>query len=77
MKNRGDTYDERIHFANYDSDGYDSYGYSAFNSNGYYIGIGNGIDRYGYTEMEYLTMGQNEFEDIAFCGTFTTPIRNR
>lgn len=78
MRERGDTYDERIHFGNYDSDGYDSYGYSGFSRDGKYIGIGSGIDRWGYTEMDYLTMDYDEWEDIAyFGGAHHTLIRNR
>jgi hypothetical protein len=54
----------RIHLANYDENGYDSYGYSAFNADGDYIGIGEGIDRNGYTEMDYLGMNDDEFDNL-------------
>ena len=64
MKERGEVYDTRIHFGNYDKDGFDRYGYSAFDADGNYIGIGEGIDRWGYTEMDYLAMSDNEFVDI-------------
>jgi hypothetical protein len=53
----GIEYDEKTMFGDYDDEGFDSYGYSAFDLDGNYVGIGNGIDRYGYTEMDYLTRG--------------------
>lgn len=56
-------WNEELHFANYDSEGFDSYGYSAYDSDGKYVGIGNGIDRAGYTENEYLAMSDEEYED--------------
>ncbi len=60
----GEPFREMIHFANYDVDGYDSYGYSAWSSDGEYVGPGNGIDRNGYTENEYLCMSDEEFNNI-------------
>ena len=57
-------YEERLHFADYDPDGYDSYGYSAFDSDGDFVGMGSGIDRNGYTEMDYLCMDDDEFEAV-------------
>ena len=60
----GDTYDELTMFANYDDEGYDSYGYSAFDEFGNYMGIGGGVDRNGYTEHEYLCMTDDEWEDV-------------
>lgn len=54
-------YDEKTMFGNYDSEGYDSYGYSAFDDEGNYAGIGSGVDRNGYTEMDYLCMDLEEF----------------
>ena len=54
-------YDERTHFDNYDENGYDSYGYSAFLEDGTFIGLGQGIDRNGYTEMDYLSMTTDEY----------------
>jgi hypothetical protein len=57
-----DNYDEETMFDNYDSEGYDSYGYSAYDADGVYVGIGSGIDRNGYTEFEYLTMSDDEFD---------------
>ena len=71
-----ERYDERTMFANYDSDGFDGYGYSAFDIDGIYVGIGSGIDRYGYTENEYLCMDHDDFD--SFCGVTQTEFkRNR
>lgn len=53
---------EEIHFANYDPEGFDMYGYSAYLKDGTFIGMGRGIDRLGNTEDEYLT----EFTDDEF-----------
>lgn len=61
----GDEDDTRTGLANYDAEGYDSYGYSAFGEDGEYIDIGMGVDRWGYTEMEYIVMDDDEFEG---CG---------
>ena len=61
-------YDARIHLGNYDENGYDSYGYSAFDANGNYNGIGEGIDRWGYTELDYLMMSDEMFESICIYG---------
>lgn len=55
-------YDTEVHFGNYDKDGFDSYGYSAYDADGKYVGIGDGVDRTGYTEMEYLCMSDDQFE---------------
>jgi hypothetical protein len=60
----GVAYDEKTMFDNYDDEGYDRYGYSAFDCDGNYVGIGDGVDRNGYTEMEYLCMSADEFEDF-------------
>lgn len=57
----GVEYDEKTMFGNYDSEGFDSYGYSCFDAAGNYLGIGSGIDRLGYTELEYLSMDSDEF----------------
>lgn len=57
-------YDEKTMFGNYDREGFDSYGYSSFDAEGNYVGIGNGVDRNGYTEMEYLSMSLEEFLDL-------------
>ena len=64
MKDDGIEYDSRLYGGWYDENGYDSYGYSAFDSNGNYVGHGNGVDRWGYTEMDYLSMSDDDFEDI-------------
>ena len=58
------NYDEKTMFGNYDSEGYDSYGYSAFDEHGNYVGIGDGVDRAGYTELDYLTMSDDDFLNI-------------
>ena len=50
-----DVFDERIHCDGYDSEGFDSYGYSAFDEDGKFVGIGQGVDRVGYTEDEYFS----------------------
>lgn len=60
----GVQYDEKTMFPNYDSEGFDRYGYSAFDAEGNYLGIGSGIDRLGHTESEYLCMSHEEFMDI-------------
>ena len=54
-------YDEKTMFANYDKDGFDRYGYSAFDLDGNYVGIGAGVDRAGYTENDYLVMDDQEY----------------
>lgn len=59
----GVTYDEKTMFGIYDEDGYDSYGYSAFYADGTYAGVGNGVDRLGFTAFDYITMSDEEFED--------------
>lgn len=60
------TYDEKTHFENYDEEGFDRYGYSSFDANGFYVGIGNGVDRLGYTELEYTVMDTDEYLDICW-----------
>jgi hypothetical protein len=59
----GVEYNQETMFDNYDSEGFDSYGYSAFNAEGDYVGIGEGIDRHGYTEMEYLMGGGRLYDE--------------
>lgn len=69
-----DQYDEKIHFGNYDEWGYDSYGYSAWLEDGTFVGIGQGIDRLGYTEDDYITMSDDEWDNVWYCisaDTFT------
>lgn len=60
------NYDERTMFAGYDKDGFDRYGYSAFEADGTFVGLGQGVDRGGYTEDEYLSMSPEDFDDITF-----------
>ena len=52
----GATFDPRIHMDGCDEEGYDRYGYSAFDADGNYVGDGDGVDRAGWTEMDYLTL---------------------
>jgi hypothetical protein len=47
------SYDEKQHFVDYDSEGFDSYGYSAFDKEGNYSPYA-GVDRHGNTESDYL-----------------------
>ena len=49
-------YNEKTMYDCYDEDGYDCYGYSAYLKDGTYIGCGRGVDRNGWTEMDYLTL---------------------
>lgn len=51
-----DTWDDQVHFADYDGHGFDRYGYSAFAADGTFAGHGGGVDRLGHTELEYLGM---------------------
>jgi hypothetical protein len=60
MAAAGMVYNEKTMFANYDDEGFDSYGYSAFDANGNYVGIGAGVDRLGCTESEYLCMPEDD-----------------
>lgn len=71
MKNRGEVFDEKTMFMNYDKEGFDFYGYSAFNIDGDYVGTGKGIDRYGYTEYDYIDdsiRGGTLYEDLQYYG---------
>ena len=66
-------YNQITMFGNYDSEGFDSYGYSGFDLNGDYVGIGEGIDRFGYTELNYLDMSDDDWEDVdQYCGVSMT-----
>lgn len=65
---KSEPYCEKKHLGHYDREGFDSYGYSAWLADGSYAGIGEGIDRGGYTEMDYLRMDENEFNDINAYG---------
>jgi len=53
-RDKGEKWNSEVHFANYDDEGYDDYGYSAYDAHGNFVGDGKGIDRNGYTEMDYL-----------------------
>jgi hypothetical protein len=67
----GVEYNSVTMFDDYDDEGFDSYGYSAFDEDGNFVGHGSGIDRYGYTEMDYLTdsaSGGNLYYDIQRWG---------
>lgn len=66
VEEQGVQYDERTMFANYDADGYDSYGYSCFDSDGVYVGIGSGVDRNGYTELDYLVMSDDDYFNVSY-----------
>lgn len=61
LKDQGVIFNTETMFANYDDEGFDSYGYSAFDTHGEYVGIGLGIDRLGYTEFDYLIMDDDEW----------------
>ena len=52
----GVEFDSKTMFGNFDNEGYDSSGYSCFDKEGNYVGDGAGIDRDGFTEMDYLTL---------------------
>jgi hypothetical protein len=82
VSNSGVKFDEKTMFINYDDEGFDWYGYSAFDIDGNYVGLGKGIDRYGYTEMDYLIDAANDgtlHEDLAGWGgdVMTSFKRNR
>lgn len=75
-----ENYDEKTMFADYDCEGFDPYGYSCFDLEGNYIGIGLGIDRLGYTEMEHLDNSISELdycENIHYEDTLSTFIRKK
>lgn len=61
---KGEVFDPRLHTGSYDEEGYDRYGYSAFLSDGTFVGEGYGIDRFGYTEDEYSNMTIEQFQWI-------------
>ena len=56
MHDAGQEYDSKTMFDDYDEEGYDKYGYSAFDRDGNFVGHGSGVDRAGWTEMDYLTL---------------------
>lgn len=53
-------FDEKTMFVGYDSEGFDRYGYSAFDADGNYD-FGSGVDRNGMTESQYSYMDPDEF----------------
>ncbi len=67
LQEQGIEYDEETMFGDYDSEGYDRYGYSAYTADGKFVGLGQGIDREGMTENdhldEYLTEMRNGGEN--------------
>lgn len=60
LADSGVVYDEKTMFADYDDEGFDSYGYSSFDSEGDYV-FGSGVDRNGFTEDEYMCMDPDIF----------------
>ena len=56
MIESGVPFDDMTMFGDYDEEGFDRYGYSAFDREGNFVGHGQGVDRDGYTEMDYLTL---------------------
>ena len=73
----GVEYDPKTMFDDYDDEGFDSYGYSCFDIDGDYVGSGNGVDRYGYTEMDYLMDSANggDLHAQMWCG-YGTPLNH-
>lgn len=65
VQEAGIPYDEKTMFGHYDKDGFDSYGYSCFDSEGKYQGVGGGVDRLGNEEYDYLVMDDDEFIEIS------------
>jgi hypothetical protein len=63
LKAAGVEYDTKTMFDDYDKEGFDRYGYSSFDADGNYC-FGNGVDRNGYTELDYLSMSDEEFDRI-------------
>lgn len=55
-------YDQKTMYAVYDSEGFDIYGYSAFDADGNYD-FGSGVDRNGMTEYQnpYMNIDSDEF----------------
>ena len=73
----GVEYDPKTMFDDYDDEGFDSYGYSCFDIDGDYVGSGGGVDRYGYTEMDYLMDSANggDLHAQMWCG-YGTPLNH-
>lgn len=42
--------------SHFDDEGYDGYGYSCYDKDGKYAGDGEGVDRAGWTEMDYVML---------------------
>ena len=61
---KGVPYNVMTMFGNYDNEGFDRYGYSCFDAEGNYVGIGSGVDRLGYTEFDYLVMDPDQYADL-------------
>lgn len=59
----GVVFDSKTMFGNYDQDGFDIYGYSAFDENGKFVGHGEGVDRDSKTESDYFTEYMNSIDD--------------
>ena len=62
--NREKDYDPETMSDDYDSEGFDGYGYSAYSKDGTFVGSCCGIDRNGYTEDDYQNMSDEEFDSI-------------
>ena len=65
----GVQYNDKTMGSWFDSEGFDTYGYSAFDAEGNYVGTGRGVDRLGYTEDEYFIMDDNQWEDACVQAT--------
>jgi hypothetical protein len=80
VRESGVEYNSVTMFEDYDSEGFDSYGYSSFDLQGNFVGHGNGIDRYGYTESDYLMNSINDgnlYYDLQPYDRLTFFVRNR
>jgi hypothetical protein len=60
----GRDFNEEEMYGGYDIDGFDRYGYSAYDKDGKFVGAGNGVDRNGYAEFDYMFMIVEEFEQF-------------
>jgi hypothetical protein len=56
MIDAGEVYDSMTMMDGYDEEGFDRYGYSAFDNDGEYLGHMDGVDRDGWTEDQYLRL---------------------
>ena len=54
LNDAGVPYDIKTMYDNFDDEGFDSYGYSCFRADGTFRGLGQGVDRDGLTESDYL-----------------------